>query len=73
MYSSEIKVLDCTIRDGGNVNKWQFSDELVRAIYKADCEAGVDYMEIGYKNSMDLFDSKKYGKRKIDHEFDFYR
>lgn len=26
MYRPEIKVLDCTIRDGGLMNKWQFDD-----------------------------------------------
>jgi len=62
MYRPEIKVLDCTIRDGGLINKWQFSDELVRATYQAVCEAGVDYMEIGYKASQDQFDPKEYGK-----------
>ncbi|MCP4696277.1 MAG: nucleoid-structuring protein H-NS [Gammaproteobacteria bacterium] len=62
MFRPEIKVLDCTIRDGGLINKWQFSDELVRATYQAVCEAGVDYMEIGYKASADMFDPKEYGK-----------
>ncbi len=62
MYRPEIKVLDCTIRDGGLINKWQFSDELVRATYQAVCDAGVDYMEIGYKASLDMFDPKEYGK-----------
>lgn len=62
MYRPEIKVLDCTIRDGGLINKWQFTDELVRATYKAVSAAGVDYMEIGYKASKDQFDPKEYGK-----------
>jgi len=29
MYKQEIKVMDCTVRDGGLMNKWQFSDEFV--------------------------------------------
>jgi 4-hydroxy 2-oxovalerate aldolase len=62
MYRPEIKVLDCSIRDGGLINKWQFSDEFVRATYQAVSEAGVDYMEIGYKASAGLFDPKEYGK-----------
>lgn len=62
MYRPEIKVLDCSIRDGGLINKWQFSDELVRATYKALSDAGVDYMEIGYKASRDQFDPREYGK-----------
>lgn len=70
MYRPEIKVLDCTIRDGGLINKWQFSDELVRETYKAVCEAGVDYMEIGYKASADMFDTKEYGKWRFCKEED---
>lgn len=62
MYRPEIKVLDCTIRDGGLINKWQFSDELVRATYKAVAAAGVDYMEIGYKATKEMFDPKEFGK-----------
>jgi 4-hydroxy 2-oxovalerate aldolase len=70
MYRPEIKVLDCTIRDGGLINKWQFSDELVRATYQAVCDAGVDYMEIGYKASDDMFDPKEYGKWRFCREDD---
>ncbi|MFC1482663.1 aldolase catalytic domain-containing protein [Candidatus Margulisiibacteriota bacterium] len=62
MYRPEIKVFDCSIRDGGLINKWQFSDELVLETYKAMSEAGVDYCEIGYKASEDQFDPKEYGK-----------
>ncbi|RKZ43650.1 MAG: nucleoid-structuring protein H-NS [Gammaproteobacteria bacterium] len=65
-----MKLLDCTIRDGGLINKWQFSDELVRATYQAVCEAGVDYMEIGYKASDDMFDPKEYGKWRFCREDD---
>lgn len=50
-YRPQIKVLDCTIRDGGLMNNHQFDDQLVRAIYRACLEAGIDYMELGYKAS----------------------
>ncbi|WP_010277406.1 aldolase catalytic domain-containing protein [Paenibacillus senegalensis] len=52
--SNQCKILDCTIRDGGLVNNWDFSVEFVRDLYKGLNEAGVDYMEIGYKNSPKL-------------------
>ena len=51
MYREEIKVLDCTIRDGGLINNHYFTDEFVRAVYKAMSEAGIDYMEMGYRSS----------------------
>lgn len=60
-YRPELKVLDCTIRDGGLVNNSQFTDDFVRAVYDACVQAGIDYMEIGYKNSPRLFPKSEYG------------
>jgi len=65
MFREKIKVLDCTIRDGGLANNHDFSDDFVRATYKALSQAGVDYMEIGYKNSKKLFSPKDFGKWKF--------
>jgi 4-hydroxy 2-oxovalerate aldolase len=62
MFRPEIKVLDCSIRDGGLINKWQFTDDLVRETYVSLSKAGVDYVELGYKASKDLFDPKQFGK-----------
>ena len=47
MFRDEIKVLDCTIRDGGLINNYQFKDNLVKATYRAACDAAVDFFEIG--------------------------
>ena len=65
MFREKIKVFDCTIRDGGLINNHNFDDGFVRSVYKALSEAGVDYMEIGYKNSKDLFSAKEFGKWKF--------
>jgi len=54
MRIDHCKILDCTIRDGGLVNNWDFSVEFVRDLYQALSAAGVEYMEIGYKNSPKL-------------------
>jgi 4-hydroxy 2-oxovalerate aldolase len=62
MFRPEIKVLDCSIRDGGLLNQWQFADEFVRATFRQVSEAGIDYMEIGYKASKSQFDPSKFGK-----------
>ncbi len=43
------KLLDCTIRDGGHLNGWNFTPECVRASYYAAVKAGADYFEIGYR------------------------
>lgn len=65
MYRSQIKVLDCTIRDGGLINNHNFDQRFVRAVYKAIAESGIDYMEMGYKNSKKLFSSSEYGAWKF--------
>lgn len=72
-YRPELKVLDCTIRDGGLMNDHQFSDDFVRAIYEADVEAGVDYMEIGYKSSKKIFQRAEHGTWKFSDEDDMRR
>ena len=61
MYREKIKILDCTIRDGGLINDHDFSEKFVREVYKAVSAAGVDYMEIGYRNSRELLSGKKFG------------
>ena len=65
MFREKIKVLDCTIRDGGLMNNHNFDFRFVREVYKAVSEAGIDYMEIGYKNSKELFSPKEYGAWKF--------
>jgi len=50
-FRPEIKVVDCTIRDGGLMNNHQFDDKIVRVVYETCVAAGVDYMELGYKSS----------------------
>lgn len=47
---STTKILDCTLRDGGFVNDWNFGLDTIRdIIYRLDC-AGVDFIELGYLN-----------------------
>jgi len=50
-YRPELKVLDCTVRDGGLINDHQFNDDFVRAVYDTCLAAGLDTMEIGYGTS----------------------
>ena len=65
MFREKIKVLDCTIRDGGLINNHDFDHRFVRAVYKAIAESGVDYIEMGYKNSKKVFSPKDYGTWKF--------
>jgi 4-hydroxy 2-oxovalerate aldolase len=72
-YRPEIRVLDCTIRDGGLINEHCFEDNLVKAVYQTCIEAGVDYMEIGYKASRKLFAAGKSGDWRFCEEDDVRR
>lgn len=56
-HGMHAQIVDCTIRDGGLVNNWDFSVEFVQDLYEALNESGVEYMEIGYKNSPKLLKS----------------
>ncbi len=73
MFRPEIKVIDCTVRDGGLMNKWQFDDDFVREVYHALTEAGVDYMEIGYLSSEKSFSRDEVGPWKFCAEADLQR
>ncbi|MEO2046938.1 MAG: aldolase catalytic domain-containing protein [Pirellulales bacterium] len=72
-YRPELKVLDCTIRDGGLINNHQFTDELVRAVYETCVAAGIDAMEVGYKNSARLFPKEDFGPWRHCDEADLNR
>ncbi len=73
MYRPEIKVLDCTIRDGGLMNKWQFDDAYVKAVYDACVASGVDIMELGYKSSENAFSRNEVGVWKFCDDQDIRR
>lgn len=47
------KVLDCTIRDGGHQNNWDFDDNFVFNLIEKLKSDKIDYCEIGYRNSLD--------------------
>ena len=64
-YRPDVKVVDATMRDGGLVNDFYFTDEFVKALYLANLRAGVDYMEFGYKASREMFDENRFGKWKF--------
>ncbi len=72
-YRPEIKVLDCTIRDGGLMNNHQFEDRIVKAVYDTCVQAGIDYMEIGYKASRRNIVVGEYGCWKYCKEEDIRR
>lgn len=69
-FRSDVKVLDATLRDGGLVNNFAFSDEFVKDLYQANIKAGVDYMEFGYRADKTIFNVDDFGKWKFCDEKD---
>lgn len=61
MYRPEIKVLDCTIRDGGLMNNWAFDKALVKDVFDGLVAAGVDYVELGYRVDKKMFPPSESG------------
>lgn len=44
----KIQVLDCTLRDGGYVNNWEFGEATTYAVRNALAKAGVEIVELGF-------------------------
>jgi 4-hydroxy 2-oxovalerate aldolase len=45
---NNIRVLDCTLRDGGYINDWQFGKNTIKNIISNLVEAGTDLIEVGF-------------------------
>ena len=48
--SKNIKILDCTLRDGGYYNNWDFSNELISDYLNTMRDSSVDYVELGFRS-----------------------
>ena len=48
---NKIKILDCTLRDGGIVTNFYFGKNIIQSIINGLCSAGIDYIELGYLES----------------------
>ena len=47
---SKIKILDCTLRDGGYYNNWDFSNNLISDYLKCMKDCSIDYVELGFRS-----------------------
>lgn len=43
-------ILDCTLRDGGYYNNWDFEPEVVKEYLKSIADSKVEYVELGLRN-----------------------
>jgi 4-hydroxy 2-oxovalerate aldolase len=51
-----MKILDCTLRDGGYYNNWDFDENLVASYLESLALSNVDYVELGLRNfKKDIF------------------
>ena len=64
------KILDCTLRDGGLVNDSNFSADFARAALDACEAAGIDIVEVGFRNGENFFSPDKFGKLRFCKESD---
>jgi len=58
---STIKILDCTLRDGGYYTNWDFEKSVVEKYIDATNVLPIDYIEIGYRNNPQVHYMGKYG------------
>jgi 4-hydroxy 2-oxovalerate aldolase len=72
-FRPELKVLDCTIRDGGLMNEHRFEDSFVQRVYETCVAAGIDIMELGYKADRKVFSESTAGPWKFCTEDDLRR
>ena len=49
MMKNKLKILDCTLRDGGYYNNWDFSKDLIEDYLKAMSAAKIEYVELGFR------------------------
>lgn len=47
-FIDKLRVIDCTLRDGGNLNNWDFDLSLINRLLKTLFYCNVDYVEVGY-------------------------
>ena len=45
-----VSILDCTLRDGGYYNNWDFSKDLFEVYYNGIIESGVQSIELGFRS-----------------------
>lgn len=48
--SSDIHLLDCTLRDGGYYNQWDFEPHVVYEYLTAIADSGISLVELGFRN-----------------------
>ncbi len=59
MSNTDVKILDCTLRDGGYINDWNWGFSSAKDIIATLCRAGVDIIEVGFLRNVDEYDPNR--------------
>ena len=46
----KINLLDCTLRDGGYYNNWDFPKELIEEYLSSLSQSGIEFIELGFRS-----------------------
>ena len=53
-YQNKFIHIDCTLRDGGYYNNWDFDKELINDYLKAISYTSINYVEIGFRSIINI-------------------
>lgn len=52
----KLELLDCTLRDGGYINDWEFGHDTLVNVFERVCASGVEFIELGFLDDRRVFD-----------------
>lgn len=55
----DIQLLDCTLRDGGYINDWEFGHDNLVSVFERVVSANVDIIEVGFLDERRVFDRNR--------------
>lgn len=57
--SSNIVLLDCTLRDGGYNNDWEFGKNTITSVFERIVSSEIDFLEVGFLDQTRCFDPNR--------------
>ena len=45
---TKVKILDCTLRDGGYYNNWDFGQDIISRFFAGMEKSSIDVVELGF-------------------------
>lgn len=64
--NTRIKLLDCTLRDGGYINDWKWGNKTMKNIIRLIGNSGIDYLEVGFLRNIEDYDKQVNISRRIE-------